>query len=300
MLQGIEDFAVITLRGPTVPTQSDQVEESHSEDDSDGENSDGSWVQVSSGVSRKAFSDAAKELEQMKNAFELIARAYSKERQNANEKKKNDKERDADNSETLLENDSLKAKLKTYEEGLQDTDFLHEKSLPFRRLAFRDYIFSRCEMISAGTDGVSLASLSAELTRFLSDPNVDQLPDVPDFGGPGPDERQYVRRLKELKTAIVRFLPQDIPFTVEAALSILKDISPMGAETVRYIENRRLNGVFNARRRMKQLMTHILCLAFHEHILSPFLLGADTAFNAKLHLLHNYMISRGTFLSLQL
>ena len=298
MLQGIEDFAVITLRGPAVPTQSDQVEESRSEDDSDGEKSDGSWVQVSNGVSNKAFSDVAKELEKTKKAFELLARAYSKERQNAKDKK--DKEGDADDSKTLVQNDGLKTTVKTYEEGLQDTDFLHEKSLPFRRLEFRDYIFSKCEMISAGTDDVSLASLRLELARFLSDPDFDRFANMPEFHQPGPDERQYVRRLKELKTAIVGFIPQYIPFTIETALSILKDISSMGAETARYIENRSLLGVFDTRRRMKQLMTHILCLAFHERILSPFLPGVDAAFNGKLHLLNNYVISRGALLYLQL
>jgi len=298
MLQGIEDFAVITLPAPTRPIQADQ--ESHREDDSEGEKSDGSWVQVSKANTKKAFSDLAKELEKTKKAFEILARAYSKERQNAKDKKANDNERDTDENKTLAQNDNLKATLKTYEEGLKDADFLHERSLPFRRLAFRNYIFSKCETISAGRDDVILASLSAELTRFLNDPDFDRFADMPEFRRLGPDERQYVRRLKELKMAIVRFIPQNIPFTAETALSILKDISPMGAETVRYIENRSLLGVFTSKRRMKQLMTHILCLSFHERILSPFLPGIDTAFNGKLHLLNNYIISRGTILSLLL
>jgi hypothetical protein len=289
--QGIEDFAVITLRGaPVAPNPDTDEETSHGEDDDEEEKSDG-WVEVNS-VDSKAYSTLAKELEKTKKACEMLAREYSKELQTSKKKEnkqRQDGERDREAMKTQIDN--LKATLRTYEQGVKDVNFLHQKSLPFRCLAFRDFIFSKCEILLAGSDDdVSLPSLSADLSRFLGDPDPDR---VGEFIPRVRDERTFVSRLKQLKTRIVNYIPQTFSGTVEEALSMLKEISPMGAETVRYIERRNLLGVFNSRRRMKQLLTHILCLAFHERILSSFVPGIDLAFSRKLYLLQNYIITRG-------
>jgi hypothetical protein len=282
--QHIQDFAVIVVR-------STGYSASHTAWDSDDDiaKSD-DWTEISDAVSHHAHRTLQSNFDKTTKGLDVISQTYAQTLRAV--KAEVAKRGDSEVERVLAANENLKAQLRSAEQALQDVDFLLQKSLPYRRCAFTAFVYTACDRITSGTD-IPLDDFRTALKTFLNDPDFNRFDGLPDFAAGGEDEREYVRRLKNLKSGIVKLVPRDFDVPVSRAFEILRGISPMGAETVRFIENRNLNGIFESKRRMRQLLIHILGLTFHERILTPFVIGVDDAFSRKLYLLQNYIITRG-------
>lgn len=283
--QHVQDFSVIVVRScarPATQTAWDSDDDIAKSDD---------WTEISDAVSHHAYRTLQSTVDKTTKGLDVIAHTYA---QTLRDVKAEVAKRSNDEIErTLAANENLKSQLRGVEGGLQDADFLLQKSLPYRRCAFTAFIYSTCDRITSGVD-IPLDQLRTTLKTFLNDPDFNRFDDLPDFSAGREDEREYVRRLNDLKSGIVKLIPRNVDVPVVRALEILKGISPMGAETVRFIESRNLCWTFEARRRMRQLLIHIVGLTFHERILTPFVVGVDDGFSRKLYLLQNYIITRGT------